>query len=363
MLKSLTAVGFRNLEITDFKPSASTTILVGENGQGKTNILEAIYFLSYAKPFRGQRDEVIAWNEKEALIVGETEEDSLRLQIREETPTKVVLNGKKRGVAQVLGRFVSVLFHPGEIQLLVGAPQLRRLWLDRLVSTIDHKYLVALISYNRALKNRNALLKAGQTSPTQLEVWDEQLARLGTNIWITRQEVVETLNKVLKKDSPAIIGKVTYIDYKIPFPGSEKGEWRRNFLKALVDSRPLDERLKNTVFGPHRDDFKLVMEVVRERAILEKDIGTFGSRAEQRQATILLNLAQARVFSESLGKLPTLLLDDVTSELDQKNRQLLLSHLGNRQTIITTTNTNLITPEILKRATVYKVEGGRITAP
>src|SRR4030042_5513691 len=190
MLKEISVKNFRNLKFEEqgFRPGV--TILFGENGQGKTNVLEAIHFLSYGKSFRGPSAQAINWRVDEARIYGETDAAKLGIIIRRDKENEFSVNGKTKKLSALLGRFVSVFFHPQEIELVFGPPTLRRSWLDRLISTVDKNYLYALINYQKALQNKNKLLKSRVFEPIEMEVWNKTLTTYGTKIWQVRESTV-----------------------------------------------------------------------------------------------------------------------------------------------------------------------------
>lgn len=362
MLKLLTIRNFRNLTIPKLRLSPGPTVIVGKNGQGKTSILEAIYLLSYGKPFRGTKSNVINWHAREAQVLGETDNDNFAISISRDNETKVIINGKTKRIVSLFGKLVTVIFHPEEIGLVTGPPTLRRSWLDRLISTVDKEYLFNLANYQRSLKNRNKLLKTRGHIDEDLEVWDKNLAVYGTKLWERREEIVKVFNQIFKRRATKVIGKPFKIDYTNPLL-KEKERRREIFLKKLKETKPVENKLFVTIFGPHRDDFNLFSEETSGQNILDKDVALFGSRAEQRQAAIILKLAEAEFFTQVYKKYPTILLDDVTSELDSENKKLLLSNTHARQVIITTTNEKEAVSGLPSRPNVLKIESGKINHP
>jgi DNA replication and repair protein RecF len=360
MLNSLSVRNFRNLEIPHQNFPFGTTILVGNNGQGKTAILEALYFLSYGKTFRGTKGDSVNWYEDEAQITGKTDKETLTVVFGKTRETQVLVNNKRKNTAELIGRFISVLFHPSEIEIVTGPPQLRRAWLDRVILTTDKKYLFNLVNYHKALKGRNRLLKMGRSGTEEVKAWDKNLASFGSRVWARRREVCEETNKIMSRESKRVVGKPIRISYANPIISNNPAEEERIFLKGLLNTSSLEERLLVTLFGPHRDDFKLVSEETRGQTLIEKNVAAFGSRGEQRQATILLKLTEAGFFYQIFKKAPTILLDDVTSELDETNRDLLLTNLVGGQVIVTTTSLEVVPPKLKRRATVFEVKEGKI---
>lgn len=362
MLKTLKVKNFRNLGISQLEFRPGFTILIGENGQGKTNILEAIYFLSYGKSFRGAVATAINWHENEARILGKADNVDIEIIVRRDQENKFLINSKPKNLSALLGRFTSVAFHPQEIELVFGPPALRRAWLDRLIATTDKNYLYELINYQKALRNRNKLLKTGGFQTTEMEVWDQSLAAHGTKIWQTRERTVSVLVQLLKGLARPLVGKLVVLVYKNPILGKEGPAAESLYLKILASQRDVERRFQVTLFGPHRDDFKIIAEEERGPNIVQKDLAVFGSRAEQRQAAALLKLSEAKLFARVFGKAPTILLDDIASELDSKNRELLLGHLSASQIIITTTSLDPLPAVVRNKARVLVVKDGDVAA-
>ncbi|MDP2720571.1 MAG: DNA replication and repair protein RecF [bacterium] len=360
MLKVLLIKNFRNLEIANLKLEPGTTIIIGENGQGKTNFLEAINTLSYGKSFRAHKQEAINWQNDKAAVVGTTNKDRLEAIFSRNSANQIKVNGRNTKAADFLGRFVSVVFHPEEIDLVSGVPDRRRAWLDRLIATTDKNYLYALVRYQKSLVNKNRLLKEAAKDEAQIEIWNKSLAKHGTLIWRIRRETIANVNEILNLQSRRLTKKTVFIEYKNPIAEqpffSEKA-----YLKKLEIERPLEQRLRMTVYGPHRDDFKVIMEEQKEKNILQKSLADYGSRAEQRQAVILMKLAEAKFFGDFFGEAPTMLLDDVASELDHHNRDLLLAGLYGRQIFITTTELDNLPVDITKKATLLNMTSGQLT--
>ena len=349
------------MNIPKLELSSGCTVLLGGNGQGKTNILEAIYLLSYGRSFRGLGDQVINWREEEARVFGQGSTDSIEIIIRRDKDNKILVNGKPKKVSSLLGRFPSVVFHPQEIEIVFGPPLLRRSWLDRTIATVDKKYLYALINYQRALKNKNRLLKTGRPT-TEMEAWNKSLATYGTKIWQIRESAISVFNQLLKSQTSKLTGKQIFLKYKNPLVGEKDAVAENLYFKALLSQQEIERRFMVTLFGPHRDDFKIIAEEEDGQTILQKNLAEFGSRAEQRQAAFLLKLTELKFFAKTFGAAPVLLLDDIASELDSKNRELLLGHLSAPQVIITATNLDSLPEAIRRKSQVLNVQNGVVTA-
>jgi DNA replication and repair protein RecF len=361
MLKKLRVKNFRNLDIEKLNIKPGIVVIVGDNGQGKTNLLEAIYFLSYGKSFRGAKIQGINWDREACYVIGETTRDNLEIHIRRDKENTVLINGKKKKLSTLVGRFICVGFHPEEIEVINGAPSLRRVWLDRLISTTDKKYLFNLINYQKSLINKNKLLKTPTLDQVQVEIWNKNLASLGTKIWKKRQQTIFEINQILKLESIRLIGKKLTLDYKNPIFDRDIPNSELLYLKTLGAQRHLEKRIQATVFGPHRDDFKLIKEETRGKTILQKELAGFGSRAEQRQALLLLKIVEAKLYKDLSEEAPSILLDDVASELDKKNRELFLSRIWSNQVFITTTSLETIPVAMRQKSQLLKMEEGSLT--
>ena len=361
MLKALGVKNFRNLNIPKLTLTPGYTVIVGDNAQGKSNILEAIYLLSSGKPFRGTKNQALNWSAQEALVSGETDAGKIQIVISREDDTKISIDGKPKNLLALFGKFAATLFYPGEIELASGPPVGRRSWLDRLIATTDKTYLYNLLNYYRSLRNKNRLLKNNTGDMGQLEVWNNNLAAFGTKIWLTREEIVTRGNQTLKKVAKASIEKEIFLRYKNPVAGLEEAEAKKAFLKTLNSQKELEARVMATVFGPHRDDFEIILEEESGQNILQENLSLFGSRGEQRQAVIALKLTEYAYFKEAFSKSPSVLLDDPFSELDEKNRQLLLASLSAQQTILTTTSIDFLPTYIKKKARILVVKRGEVS--
>ena len=360
MLRTLSVKNFRNLNINRLDIKPGVTVVVGDNGQGKTNLLEAIYYLSYGKSFRGTKAQAISWKKDNAYIVGEAGRYKIELRINRNEENTALINGKQKRLALLLGCFVSVIFHPEGIETISGPPGLRRAWLDKLISTTDKSYLYDLINYQKALRSKNSLLKKPQSDEWQLEVWNKNLAGLGCKIWQKRDKAIGNINHILKGESNKLIGEKLTLDYTNPMIGKSGVAGEGFYLKILEAQKKLEKRLQATVFGPHRDDFRVVKEEIRNKTILQKELSGFGSRAEQRQAVLLLKIAEGKIYNDYFEEAPSILLDDVASELDKKNRELFLTRLWSRQAFITTTSLELLPEEVRKKSQVFKMEKGTL---
>ncbi len=361
-LENLYLKNFRNISNLKLPLSQKINLLVGNNAQGKTNIIEAIYLLATTKSFRTNIDaDLINWAAEEAQVRGNAAHNEIKILINK-TMKKVSVNNQPKNRASVIGVFPVVLFSPESLDIVSGGPEKRRRFLDQTLSVTDKNYLYSLSRYFRAMKNRNKLLwliKAGK--PQDLLPWDKQIASLGSFIWERRLAFVGEINKLLKKTSEKIANATIRIDYA-PFKEKVKdaSEIKRLISLQLVKNKETDIEKMVTSFGPHRDDFKIVFETLKSDVLLEKDINIFGSRGEKRLATLALKLVELAFIKESFGTDPTLLLDDVLSEFDKINQEHILKALPKQQSIITATSETIFPEWILKESKIFKVNEGTV---
>lgn len=360
MLKAISIENFRNLQKTRLDFSETVNIIVGDNGQGKTNLLEAIYLLSHGKSFRASKTQIIYWRADWAQIVGFTESDRIEIRLYRNQDNQAFINSKKKGLISLLGRFVSAIFYPEEIGMINGSPNGRRAWLDRLGSVINESYLHDLVSHQKALANKNKILKSPRPDQDQIDIWNKNLVKVGIRIWRERLQIIDEINRVLSARSNKLVGHKIFLEYTNPLSVKKEPFTEEAYFKKLNSQRDLERRSRATLFGPHRDDFKIIKEEPDGNTILQKNLGSFGSRAEQRQAVILLGLAEAKVFTDYFGQAPVLILDDAGSELDKGNKELLFEHLPARQVFISTTSLDLLPKSLVVKARVFTVKKGII---
>ncbi len=338
-LTELSTINFRNLKNQAFEFSDKVTVLYGENAQGKTNILEAIYLLSTGKSFRTRSDhELIAWGSTQAKVFGKAgnlEPEVIIFPDKKE----FLVNKQSKRLTDIIGSFIVIVFTPTDIEIVSGSPDKRRRFLDQLGSNLDRKYLYQLISFNKILRNRNQLLfqlKGGKN--IDLAVWNAQLARAASYIWHSREDLINKLNEILKTLGKKVAKSELKLEYNINFIKESRAKTEEYFVKQL--NAILEEEIQKTTtqLGPHRDDFKIISEEEKAGKIITKDLTIYGSRGEQRAASLALKLSEVSLIRQDTHNQPTMLLDEVLSELDKTHRKLLLTQLRGQQTFITTTS-------------------------
>ncbi len=331
-IKQLRLKNFRNYkdEVISFTPK--TNILCGDNAQGKTNALEALYMFAFGKSFRTQQD-------RETIMLGEsyTKIDVLyKDSFRNNTIEIIILKDRKKQIkingvnitklSELLSKLSVVLFFPEELGLIKDGPYIRRRFLDVAISGAKPKYYHLLGKYNKILDQRNNLIKkmrlTGKTPLADtLKVWNESLCTYGIELCRYRKEYVENLCTEAKKIHFEATGEDLSLSYKTRF------ETKEEMLKKIEASLMREIEQGCTLYGPHRDDIDILID--------GKDAKSFASQGQQRSAVLSLKLAQAEMLYRETGEYPVLLLDDILSELDFNRRSFLVKKIPDKQVIIT----------------------------
>lgn len=341
-LLSLTLESFRSyskLELS-FDPEENVTVLLGDNATGKTNLLEAICVLALLHSPRKVEDaDLITWEQTHYRIAGHclrggSEELTLEVvsQVHPRKQRACFVNGVRTPSMRYIGLLPLVTFTPGELTLFTGSPALRRHLLDTLLCQVSSSYRTALHEYERAMKQRNSLLRTiqeGLEKPHSLEPWDEKLSLLGALLTVDRLQLIETLQMTIGKELTALgekpqSARFTYVRRG---EGQKEAEIREELRETLRHFRERDCQMLATSVGPHRDDWVLHVN--------GHDIAVSGSRGQQRAALLALLLLQASFLEMRTGEKPVLLLDDVFSEFDERHRRSVLSTMTGNQVIIT----------------------------
>ena len=399
-LTHLSLTNFRNFTRLDVDVPEGTVMLVGDNAQGKTSLLEAIYFLATLSSFHASSDkQLINFIEaRQNLAVGRivaeycrgTENHRLEVRIIQEPNgqnggthlrKEVLVDGVKRKASEAIGQFNAVLFLPQMMGVIEGAPEERRRYLNLALAQVISHYQAALAEYNKALLQRNALLKQlyerrGDTS--QLDYWDDQIATFGAQLIHARIRAIQDLerlaarthrelthaNEVLRLSYqpaydplPQTPGQMALsLDAQVDRSGFSQEQIRKGFLDGLQKLR-LEEIARGvTTIGPHRDELRFLANGI--------DLGTYGSRGQARSAILALKIAEVVWMHTRSGHWPILLLDEVLAELDTQRRFDLLERLNqSEQVLLSTTDLDLFTPEFVQKATVWQVANGRVGKP
>jgi DNA replication and repair protein RecF len=339
-IKSLTVKNFRNYADRTIEPNKNLNIFAGENAQGKTNLVEAVFLCCVARSPRADADkELIKWGCDEAyvkLVVTRREGDStVEIVLSRLAKKQIKINGVPLlRAGELMGTLNAVFFSPDEIRVIRQSPADRRRFMDIDLSQSDKNYFYSLNRYNKILQQRNNLLKTTKESETLLStlpIWDSQLVREGVSIIKKRKEFICRL-KVFANDAHRRLTRGAEdleISYQASIKGDAPAELAAAFEAALRANYERDYRLGHTGAGPHRDDIKIAAGSV--------DIRTYGSNGQQRTAALSLKLAELRLFEDMIGEYPVLLLDDVLSELDEGRQRQLFKEITGVQTLMTVT--------------------------
>lgn len=346
--------GYRQLLLS---PPEGVTVLVGENGAGKTNLLEAVHLCCLGRSHRTSNDKEMICRGQETAAVQLTverrdgkHEVGVRLFENARRKKLVYVNGKTASrVGELMGHATCVIFSPEDLMLVKEGPQVRRRFLDMLLSQQQRSYFYALQTYMSALKQRNALLKQGDSC--QLPAWDEQLAAAAAPVVRLRREACQQLN-VRAANHYLYIGGREEERFSLRYRGglAESADPAEDMLRGLAACREEDQRRQTTCFGPHRDEVEL--------SLSNEPLKAFGSQGQMRTAALSMKLAAFDLLEAAQGEPPLLLLDDVLSELDPERRRRLIARIGHAQALLTCTDQGDFTGA--RPACVLQVKNGTI---
>ncbi len=397
-LRHLSLTNFRNFTRLDVDIPRRVVVLLGSNAQGKTSLLEAIYFLAAFTSFQTHADrQIVNFHEAKSnsLTVTRLVADyqrgngKHRLEARlilepmgvlngQRLRKEILLDGVKKPVSEVIGHFNAVIFVPQMSQIIEGAPEERRRYLNLALAQSTPAYARVLSEYSQALTQRNALLKSlGERggNADQLDVWDDALIRPGSQIILWRIEAVQQIERLASRVHHELthgseILRLSYEPAFDPLPkpvgqlglkintvvdrsGLELKDIQDAFRARLRERRSEEINRGVTTIGPHRDELRFLANDI--------DLGNYGSRGQVRTMLLALKLAEVNWMKERTGEWPVILLDEVMAELDLQRRADLLEYIGeSEQVLFTTTDLNLFVPAFAEKAEVWKVEGGRV---
>jgi len=358
VLAAISVENFRNYAAADVQWGEGVNVLEGANGQGKTNLLEAIYLLGTARALRGSRDsECVQEGHDRARVRGRGSNPRVEVEIvlARGARKRVSLNGEPLSRASdVLGHLACVVVSSADMALVSGEPAGRRMFLDLHLSQLYPSYLRHLTVYKRALEQRNALIRRANESPPseeELDPWEDALAEHGAGLREQRSAFADALSRFAGEvHSEIAVGEGLDVRFE---PGDD-AQTAADLKERLRASRPFDFQRGGTSVGPHRDDLALFVS--------NRDARLFASQGQQRTATLALKFGALRLSSEALGRTPILLLDDVFSDLDVRRRgQLVSLILAPRcQVFLTCTEPEYAGQRLLKEACRFVVSGGTI---
>lgn len=354
VIKQIYLENFRNYEKQKIDLGKNINVFFGNNAQGKTNILEAMYYSALGRSFRTYKDSELICFGKECAKINilyekNNRENEIEIVLNKSEKKVVKINGIKiNKSSELIGNLNIVIFSPDDILILKQAPSLRRKFLDILISQLKPNYVHVLSEYNKVLEQRNALLKSKKVDT--IDIWNEQLATLNEKIYDYRKYYIEKLQEKLLLIHPKVTNEKENIKiiYKTKFEDKEK------FLNLLEKNLTFDLYKGYTGVGAHRDDFEVYIN--------ENLLNVYGSQGQHRTAILSLKIAELEILKEQIGENPVLLLDDVTSELDLERINLIFSEIQEYQVFITCTDAGIITNHecLTNNLKLYKINNGNL---
>ena len=360
-VESIAIKDFRNYSSLSVLFDPGVNFLYGDNAQGKTNLLEAVYLCATTRSHRGSKDrEMIRFGQNEAhirLLLRKGTEKGSGMEVTHKIDFHLRRNGAKgvavngfpiRKASELFGYLNAVLFSPEDLMIVKNGPAERRRFIDRELCQINAVYLKNLSDYNKALNQRNKLLKdipAKDSLKPTLDIWDAQLVQLGKSIIRERERFLSDLTEVMQPVHSNLTGKTEEVVLKYEPSVSENA-----FEEEIFLARDRDLGLQQTTTGPHRDDFSILTNGV--------NIRKFGSQGQIRSAALSLKLSEIKMMEKATGELPVLLLDDVFSELDAHRQEFLLQEITNTQTILTGTGLDDLITKNIKIDRLFYIKDG-----
>lgn len=366
-IKKLKLVHYRNYDQLDLTFTDGINLIIGENAQGKTNMMEAIYLLAFTRSYRTSKDkEIIQWDQNyakiEGTIIKRNQQFPLEIQLSAKGKKAKLNHLEQRRLSDYIGALNIVMFAPEDLNLVKGSPQIRRRFIDMEIGQIQPIYIYHLGQYQKILKQRNHLLKSLQRKQTDnlvmLDVLTEQLIEHACLVIDRRFLFLELLRRwaipIHKRISQG--REQLEINYQATIDVLEtdnKEKISNIYWEKFKKNRDKEIERGTTLYGPHRDDLIFYVN--------ERNVQNFGSQGQQRTTALSLKLAEIELIKQEVGEYPVLLLDDVLSELDQYRQSHLLDTIqGKVQTFVSTTSVSDIKHETIEKADLFHVENGKI---
>lgn len=357
-VKYLMLKDYRNYSELNIELIKGVNVFIGDNAQGKTNILESIYYCGFAKSHRSNKDkELIRWEQEKALIslyvVRDRLDKNIKINILKSGKKAITINSIKiNKLSQLVGVFNVVIFSPEDLKIIKESPNVRRRFLDMEICQLNPKYYHSLVTYNKILNERNLLLKRRQPYEEMISIYDEQLSVYGDYIIKKRIEYINKLNVYGKSMHNDITSGKENIDFKYVCSLKDISNIKDTLKEKLRSNYERDVDRGNTSIGPHRDDLAIYLNDI--------DAKSFGSQGQQRTSILTMKFASLEIIKEITGEYPVLLLDDVLSELDINRKSYILKSIKDIQTIITCTGTEYIEESLYDNYKVFKVIDGKV---
>lgn len=355
-INKLILKNFRNYKHLDIEFSNNINIFYGNNGQGKTNILEAIYILATTKSHKNSSDkEIIKFDEKEAFIHGYFNEEDISMKvdisIEKNKKKEIIINNLKLNrINEHIGNINIIIFSPEDLKIINSSPSKRRSFIDTEICQINRIYMNNLSIYKQIIEQRNKLLKEISLKKDKnliltLDIWDEQLIKYGIEIIKERERFINKISNIIKIKHEEITNSKD--ELKVIY---KKNVEEFNFREELKKNREKDLKYICSNVGPHRDDIDFYINDI--------DAKIYGSQGQQRTIALILKLSEIEIIKNVYNKNPILLLDDVLSELDRKRQKLLLKMINNIQTFITCTGIEEFINENIDINSIYEIKNG-----
>ncbi len=358
-IKTIKIKDFRNYEILDLKFNEKVNIILGNNAQGKTNLLESIYIASIGRSFRTSKDgEMIRFGQDSAKVdlvfsknTGDTEIEIMFFSDRKKSIKMDGIRLKK--TSQLLDNVYIVIFSPDDLKIVKDEPEKRRKFIDKELCLIRPSYYKDLSDYKKVLLERNTYLKENNIDRSMLDIWDAQLAKYGASIISKRRGFIRELSEI----SGVIHRSITNNTEDLTIKYRPNVEDENELYDILKNSDEQDIRMKTTTRGPHKDDMEFFIKRDKE----EINARSFGSQGQQRTAALSLKLAEIKMIKDETGEDPVLLLDDVMSELDLERQKYLIKTLSYNQLFITAAEMQDSFIKEFPGAEIFYVSKGKVT--
>ncbi len=361
-INSIDIYNFRNYERAFIEFSDKMNIFIGNNGEGKTNILESIYVLAITKSHRSYIDKNLINNSKDIMKLSSNvfyanNNNKLELVMNNKGKRVSINNLVYKKISDYISNLVVVLFSPDDLDLIKGSPTTRRKFLNIEIGQLDNKYLYYLNDYNNLLKQRNEYLKSitiNTVDTTYLDIIDEKLSEKALYVYKYRYEFIKDINRFIKNVFSDLSNSYFEIKYINNFDNIDFDfNIKEKFLKKLKSNLKRDILTGGTSVGPQRDDFEFFLD--------KKNVRDYGSQGQQRLCVLTLKFAEVELLCEKRGEYPILLLDDIFSELDISKRNSIIKYLDKGvQVFITSTDLNDIDKTLLSNSKIFNIENGNI---
>jgi len=360
-LKDIKLINFRNYDKLSLEFSKNINIIYGNNGQGKTNLLESLYVLGLTKSHRSYIDNNLIKKDKNNLkIIGNIYinkiKNKLEIDINEKNKVLKIDNNEINKISNYISKMNIIIFCPDDLQLIKGSPSERRNFINLELSQLYSDYYVVLNDYNKILKIRNEYLKNNNYDESYFQIITNYLVDKAISLYKLRNSFILRLNENISEIYKNLTGLEQFnIKYKtsIELDFENKENMKYQFYEELNKIKEKELKYKNTLIGPHRDELEFYIK--------DKNIKLYGSQGQQRMAILAIKLAEIDIFKKYTNDYPILLLDDVFSELDKKKKNNLLKYINDDiQVLITTTDLSNINKKLLDRSKRIKIDDGKI---